>query len=157
MVEKVFGSGISTSMANRLKTWEQLLPDRYILIQAMLGVDTKTVFDPEPVPDTLREKMEHMAVQGGFCTLRQVARTLGLKQYEVNAILRHYGMAPFWREEIPGKSQTPRRGLLRCTVDEAELERVRQYSQELGYRCEGAFALDCVRYVMEQGDTPHKD
>ena len=80
-----------------------------------------------------------------------------MKQYEVNAILRHYGMAPFWREEIPGKSQTPRRGLLRCTVDEAELERVRQYSQELGYRCEGAFALDCIRYVMEQGNTPHKD
>ena len=149
-VAKRFGASITTSMMNRIKTWEQLLPDRYILIQAMLGVDTKTVFDPEPVPDTLREKMEHMAVQGGFCTLRQVARTLGLKQYEVNAILRHYGMAPFWRAEIPGKSQTARRGLLRCTVDEAELERIRQYSQELGYRCEGAFALDCVRYVMEQ-------
>lgn len=156
-VEKAFGANISTSMANRLKTWEQLLPDRYILIQAMLGVDTKTVFDPEPVRNNLREKMERMAAQGGFCTLRQVARTLGLKQYEVNAILRHYNMAPFWRPEIPGKSQTVRRGLLRCTVDEAELERIRQYSQELGYRCEGAFALDCVRYVMEQGNMPHKD
>ena len=156
MIERVFGSSISTSMANRLKTWEQLVPDRYILIQAMLGLPTKTVFAPEPVPDKLREKMECMAAQGGFCTLRQVARTLGLKQYEVNAILRHYGMAPFWREEIPGKSQTARRGLLRCTVDEAELERIRQDSQELGYRCEGAFALDCIRYVMEQGDTPYK-
>lgn len=157
MTERVFGSSISTSMANRLKTWEQLVPDRYIMIQAMLGLPTKNVFDPEPVPDKLREKMECMAAQGGFCTLRQVARAIGLKQYEVNAILRHYGMAPFWREEIPGKSQTARRGLLRCTVDEAELERIRQYSQELGYRCEGAFALDCIRYVMEQGDTPHKD
>ena len=147
-VEKAFGANITTSMMNRLKTWEQLVPDRYILIQAMLGVDTKTVFDPEPVPDKLREKMERMAAQGGFCTLRQVARAIGLKQYEVNAILRHYNMAPFWREEIPGKSQTARRGLLRCTVDEAELERIRQYSRELGYRCEGAFALDCMRYVM---------
>ena len=155
-VEKAFGAHITTSMANRLKVWEQLLPDRYIMIQAMLGLHTKTVFDPEPVPDKLREKMERMVAQGGFCTLRQVARTLGLKQYEVNAILRHYNMAPFWREEIPGKSQTVRRGLLRCTVDEAELERIRQYSQELGYRCEGVFALDCIRYVMEQEDTPHK-
>ena len=120
-VEKAFGAHITTSMANRLKVWEQLLPDRYIMIQAMLGLHTKTVFDPEPVPDKLREKMERMVAQGGFCTLRQVARTLGLKQYEVNAILRHYNMAPFWREEIPGKSQTVRRGLLRCTVDEAEL------------------------------------
>lgn len=157
MIDRVFGSIISTSMANRLKTWEQLVPDRYILIQAMLGLSTKTVFDPEPVTDKLREKMERMAAQGRFCTLRQVARFIGLKQYEVNAILRHYSMAPFWREEIPGKSQTARRGLLRCTVDEAELERIRQYSQELGYRCEGAFALDCIRYMMEQGDTPHKD
>ena len=150
-------SSISTSMANRLKTWEQLVPDRYIMIQAMLGLPTKNVFDPEPVPDKLREKMECMAAQGGFCTLRQVADKLHLKQYEVNAILRHYGMAPFWREEIPGKNQTARRGLLRCTVDEAELERIRRYSQELGYRCEGAFALDCIQYVMEQGNTPHKD
>lgn len=157
MIERVFGSSISTSMANRLKVWEQLLPDRYILIQAMLGLSTKTVFDPEPVRDNLREKMERMAAQGRFCTLRQVARILRLKQYEVNAILRHYNMAPFWRAEIPGKNQTARRGLLRCTVDEAELERIRRYSQELGYRCEGAFALDCIRYVMEQGDTPHKD
>lgn len=156
-VEKVFGSNITTSMMNRLKVWEQLLPDRYIMIQAMLDLPTKTVFDPEPVRDNLREKMERMAAQGRFCTLRQVARILGLKQYEVNAILRHYNMAPFWRAEIPGKNQTARRGLLRCTVDEAELERIRRYSQELGYRCEGAFALDCIRYVMEQGNTPHKD
>mgnify|MGYP002991373653 FL=1 len=104
MIERMFGSSISTSMMNRLKTWEQLVPDRYILIQAMLGLPTKTVFDPEPVPDKLREKIERMAAQGGFCTLRQVARILGLKQYEVNAILRHYNMAPFWRSEIPGKS-----------------------------------------------------
>lgn len=156
-VEKAFGANISTSMMNRIKTWEQLVPDRYIMIQALLDLPTKTVFDPEPVPDKLREKMERMAAQGGFCTFRQVADKLHLKQYEVNAILRQYNMAPFWRPEIPGKNQAPRRGLLRCTVDEAELERIRQYSQELGYRCEGAFALDCVRYVMEQGDTPHKD
>ena len=79
------------------------------------------------------------------------------KYLEERPEITAYGMAPFWREEIPGKSQTARRGLLRCTVDEAELERIRRYSQELGYRCEGAFALDCIRYVMEQGDTPHKD
>lgn len=156
-VEKAFGAHITTCMANRIKTWEQLVPDRYIMIQAMLGMPTKTVFDPESIRDELREKIEHMAAQGGFCTLRQVANELHLKQYEVNAILRHYGIEPFWRPEIPGKSQTARRGLLRCTVDEAELERIRRYSQELGYRCEGAFALDCIRYVMEQGDTPHKD
>lgn len=149
-VAKRFGTSITTSMMNRIKTWEQLLPDRYILIQAMLDLPTKTVFDTEPIRDNLREKIGRMAEQGGFCTLRQVARSLGMKQYEVNAILRYYDMDPFWREVPAGKNQTARKGVLRCTMDEAELERIRQYSQELGYHCAGAFALDCVRYVMEQ-------
>lgn len=154
-VAKGFGASITTSMMNRIKTWEQLLPDRYILIQAMLDLPTNTVFDPKPIRDKLREKIGRMAGQGGFHTLRQVAGKLHLKQYEVNAILRYYNMAPFWREEIPGKSQTARKGILRCTVDEEELEHIRQYSQEMGYHCAGAFALDCVRYVMEQmGERP---
>ena len=154
-VKRVFGESISGTMMNRIKTWEQLLPDRYILIQAMLDLNTKTVFDPEPIRDNLREKIGRMAKQGGFCTLRQVAGELRLKQYEVNAILRYYDMDPFWREVPAGKSQTARKGILRCTVDEAELERIRQYSQGLGYRCAGAFALDCVRFVMEQVELSH--
>ena len=154
-VKRVFGKNISGTMMNRVKTWEQLLPDRYILIQAMLDLNTKTVFDPEPIRDNLREKIGRMAKQGGFCTLRQVAGELRLKQYEVNAILRYYDMDPFWREVPAGKSQTARKGILRCTVDEAELERIRQYSQGLGYRCAGAFALDCVRFVMEQVELSH--
>ena len=154
-VERVFGDNISGTMVNRIKTWEQLLPDRYILIQAMLDLPTKTVFGPEPIRDNLKEKIERMAKQGGFYTLRQVAKDMNLKQYEVNAILRYYDMDPFWREVPAGKSQTVRTGILRCTVDETELERIRQYSQEMGYHCAGAFALDCVRYVMEQmGERP---
>lgn len=149
-VERVFGDNISGTMVNRIKTWEQLLPDRYILIQAMRDLPTKTVFAPEPIRDNLKEKIERMAKQGGFYTLRQVAKDMNLKQYEVNAILRYYDMDPFWREVPAGKSQTARTGILRCTVDETELERIRQYSQEMGYHCAGAFALDCVRYVMEQ-------
>lgn len=93
-VERVFGDNISGTMVNRIKTWEQLLPDRYILIQAMLDLPTKTVFGPEPIRDNLKEKIERMAKQGGFYTLRQVAKDMNLKQYEVNAILRYYDMVP---------------------------------------------------------------
>ena len=155
-VAKRFGASITTSMMNRIKTWEQLLPDRYILIQAMLDLPTKAVFGPEPIRDKLREKIERMAKQGGFCTLQQVAGELHLKQYEVNAILRYYDMDPFWREVPAGKSQTARKGVLRCTVDEAELERIRQSSHELGYHCAGAFALDCMRYVMEKAELSRR-
>lgn len=49
-VKRVFGENISGTMMNRIKTWEQLLPDRYILIQAMLGLHIKTVFGPGAHP-----------------------------------------------------------------------------------------------------------
>ncbi len=150
MTEKIFGAGINTSMMNRIGSWEQLLPDRYIMIQAVLDLPTRTVFGQEAVVDKLKQRIDRMAEKGGFCTLKQVAAKLKRKPYEVNAILRFYGMEPFWREMPKGKSRTPRKGLLRCTVDEEELARIVQCSKELGYRCEGAFALDCVRYVMEQ-------
>lgn len=150
MTEKIFGANISTSMMNRIRSWEQLLPDRYIMLQSMLDLPTRIVFAQEPVMDVLKQKIDRMAERGGFCTLKQVAAKLGRKPYEVNAILRFYGMEPFWREMPKGKSRKARKGLLRCTVDEEELARIVQCSKELGYRCEGAFALDCVRYVMEQ-------
>ena len=130
-------------------------PDRYILIQAMLDLPTKAVFVPKPIRDKLREKIERMAARGGFCTLRQVAGELHLKHYEVNAILRYYDMPPFWREEIPGKGPVTRKGILRCAVNEEELKRIKACSKSMGYRSEGVFALDCVRYVMEQmGERP---
>lgn len=155
MVEQIFGPHISTSLMNRLKTWEQLLPDRYIMIQAMLDLPTKAVFATKPIRDKLREKIERMAARGGFCTLRQVAGELHLKHYEVNAILRYYDMPPFWREEIPGKGPVSRKGILRCAVNEEELKRIKACSKSMGYRSEGVFALDCVRYVMEQmGERP---
>jgi len=150
MTAKIFGANISTSMMNRLRSWEQLLPDRYIMVQAMLDLPTRAVFAQEPVLDMLKQQIDRMAEQGGFCTLKQVAAKLERKPYEVNAILRFYGVEPFWREMPTGKSQKARKGLLRCTVDEEELSRIVRYSKELGYRCEGAFALDCVRYVMEK-------
>lgn len=110
------------------------------------------MFTQEPVVDVLKQEIDRMAGKGGFCTLRQITAKLGRKPYEVNAILRFYGMEPFWREMPNGKSRKARKGLLRCTVDEEELAQIVQYSKELGYRCEGAFALDCVRYVMKKAD-----
>ena len=88
VVKKIFGENISGTMMNRIKTWEQLLPDRYILIQAMLDLPTKTVFDPEPIWDNLREKIGRMAKQGGFCTLRQVAGELRLPRLYRPALYR---------------------------------------------------------------------
>ena len=92
-----------------------------------------------------------MAAEGGFCTMKQVAEQLGVKRYELNTLLRYYGMEAFWMPPTKGKHTVARTALLRCTLEQEELDRIECVSKELGYRCSGAFALDCVRYVMNSG------
>lgn len=149
VVARVVGDSLTTDMVNRLRFWEQLLPDRYILLQAMLGLPTKTVFSSEPVDIPLKRKIERMAEQGGFTTQRQVAAKLKLRLYEVNTILKYYGIEPFWREMPKAKEETARHGKIVCTINEDELERIKAYSEKLGYRCVGTFALECIRYVIQ--------
>ena len=43
VVKQHFGEKMPNDAVIRIKQWKQLMPDRYILIQAMLGIDTKTV------------------------------------------------------------------------------------------------------------------
>lgn len=76
VIERVFGTHITTVMMNRIQMWEQLLPDRYIMIQAMLGMSTKTVFSSNPIQDTLKVTLERMAAKKVFRTRKQLADEL---------------------------------------------------------------------------------
>lgn len=150
-VDQCFGGSLDASMVNRIVQWKQLLPDRYILLQVMIGMPTAEVFGDKAAPDCLRERLERIAAERRFCTIKQVAEQLNLKRYELNTLLHHYGMEAFWMRPEKSKHAVARKGLLRCTVDESERELIEQRAKELGYRCAGAFVLDCVRYVMKRG------
>ena len=149
-VEKVFGKKIPNDALTRIKHWDQLLPDRYIYIQALLGMPSKQVFDDEPVEDLLLSEIRKLEQQGGFTTLREVARILNRKPYEVKNVFQYYGIDPIWHAVPSGKNTVAKNASLRCNVPAEELKQIRETARILGYRGEGPFALDCVRYVMEQ-------
>jgi len=155
-VQESFGDTLDAGMVNRITRWKQLLPDRYILLQTMIGAPTELVFGEEPLPDRLKEQLQNMAAEGGFCTMKQVAERLKVKRYELNTLLRYYGMEPFWMPPTKGKHTVARTALLRCTLEREELDRIEAVSKELGYRCSGAFVMDCVRYIMELTERQNK-
>lgn len=148
-VEESFGAAIDPGMVRRIIEWQQLLPDRYILLQAVVGASTDLVFHEEPLPDQQKEQLQALAASGRFCTMKQVAGALKLKPYELNTLARHYNIAPFWRPESKGKSVVPKTAAIRMTLEQEELARIEEMSKQMGYRNIGAFALDCVRYVMD--------
>lgn len=148
IVERCFGHALDAVMVNRIVKWKQLLPDRYILLQAMIGAATEVVFGEEALPDQLHQQLMLMAAEGIFCTMKQVAERIGVKPYELNTLLRCYGMEPFWIPPEKRKYPTPRTALIRCSVGQEEYERIRKRSKEMGYQTVGAYVLDCVRYVM---------
>ena len=149
-VRQVFGDTIRGAMMNRIKRWERQLPERYVLIQAMLGLSSGMVFGEEPVDDPLLAKLRAIPTEGVFTTLKEVAGSLGLQEYEVGALFRQYGLEPFWQKMPRRKEATARAERVICHVTRGELEQIRNVALELGYRSEGPFALECVRYVMEQ-------
>ena len=149
-VEKVFGKKIPNDALTRIKHWDQLLPDRYIYIQALLGMPSKQVFDDEPVEDLLLSAIRKLEQQGRFTTLREVAQILNRKPYEVKNVFQFYGIDPIWHAVPSGKNTVAKNASLRCNVPAEELNQIRETAKMLGYRGEGPFALDCVRYVMEQ-------
>jgi len=155
-VQESFGDTLDVGMVNRITRWKQLLPDRYILLQVITDASTRLVFSEEALPDPLKEQLQSMATEGGFCTMKQAAERLRVKHYELNTLLRYYGMEPFWMPPTKGKHTVARTALLRCTLEQEELDRIEEISKELGYRCSGAFALDCVRYVMELSERRNK-
>ena len=156
VVRKHFGVKMPNDAIVRIKQWKQLLPDRYILIQAMLGIDTKTVFDGAPVEDSLFNRIRELERRGGFTTLKRVAQELGMKPYEVKNAFQHYNLEPIWHAIPTKKESVAKNASFSCRVPEDELQKIRAYAQQLGYRGEGPFALDCVRYVMEQRKTGEK-
>ena len=151
LVKKHFESEmITTPVMNRIKTWKTMLPDRYILIQTMLGLSSMEVFGEEPVPDPQRVMMEQMAAQGGLQTQKQVMDATGLKLYELNGLLYEFGLERFWIQTKDRRAMAPRRKHMHIAMDEDELEQIKSYSQNLGFRSVGTFAVACMKYVMTQ-------
>lgn len=153
MVRQCFGSALDASMIKRIIQWEQLLPERYILLQTMIGAPTEVVFRKEALPDRIREQLVYMAAEQLFCTMKQVAERLHVRPYELNTLIRYYEMEPFWVPVEKRKHEIPRTALIRCSVEQDEFDRISRKSKEMGYQAVGPYVLDCVRYVMGQSDS----
>ena len=152
-VEQAFGAGLDGGVALRMERWEHLLPDRYILLQTMIGLPAEIVFSETPIQDDMKERMLKAAAEKKFRTYTQAAQELGLKRYELNVLLRTYGMEPFWMVPLKGKSKEVRSSFIRFVLDEDERQEIDAFSKEMGYRCVGHFAMHCIRYVMQQEKT----
>ncbi len=150
MIELAFGNAVSTNMVNRIRKWEQLVPDRYILIQAMLGIQTSEIFNSAPIEDSLYRKLLRCIRDGKYQTLKSISEEMMISSSDVRILFKSYELYPTWRELPKRKERISKNGLLRCTVDEKELEKIRIFARKMGYQSEGPFALDCVRYIMEQ-------
>jgi len=149
-VELAFNKRLTSDMALRIERWEYVMPDRFILLQTLIGLPTETVFDENPVQDDLRLMLEKAAAEGRFETHGEAAKRLGLKRYQLNSLVYRYGMEPFWLVPLKGKRPEDRRAHISFTLDKAEKEEIEEFSKSRGYRCVGNIAMHCIQYVMKQ-------
>lgn len=151
LVRKEFGSTqLTTPVMNRIKNWKTLVPDRFILLQTMLGFSTLDVFSTKPMRDPLEERLRNLEKQGGFRTQKQVMAEMGLRAFELNALIREFKMEKFWIGGEAERTMKARTKRVHISLSESEIAELRAAAEQLGYRGLSQFAVDSMRSVIQQ-------
>jgi len=143
-VERVFGREIARGVMVRLGSYKTLLPDRYVLIQGLIGMSTKEMLGDE-IEDRLKLNIQKMSERSQMQSLKIVVRELELKEWEVRMLCRYYSIEPFWMEKGKGKNKVAKTGKLVIMVDERELDEMKDVAKRMGFRNVGDFVMGCVR------------
>jgi len=149
-VRNAFGDKIARGVFNYLRCFKTYLPDRYILMQGLIGMSTKEMLGPE-IQDNLKMKLLEMSGRSQMQSLKLVARELGVVNWRARAMCKYYGIEPFWMEKGKGKSKEKKTGKLVIMVDERELEEMKDMAKRMGFRNVGDFCLNCVRFCRKDG------
>lgn len=154
LIEQVFGPTINMGIMLRIRRFEQLLPDRYILLQGLIGMSTETLFSEYQAADNLWDKMIN-ASMNNHGSARKVASDIGIKEYELYALCQQYGIEPFWSGIARGKVNAEQMRKLSCSVPVSEYERLKQETKRNGYKRIIDYLLGCEKSIHKEENNEH--
>jgi len=146
IVNHVFGNDIDNGKMLRIKRFEQLLADRYILLQGLLGLSVEDFLSNSIIKDELKDSIQNLSGHKRFSTLKQYANELNLKEYEVVSLCKYYGIPPFWVEKNTWKHDGTINKKIVCTVSQREYEQIVESAKKYGFSSPGEFLVKSSIY-----------
>ena len=148
LIEQVFGTTINMGIMLRIRRFEQLLPDRYILLQGLIDLSTERLFSDYKADDALREKIVNASVNN-HGSARKIATDIGLKEYELYSLCQQYGIEPFWSGVGRGKANAEPMKKLSLSLPKSEYERLRIETKSNGYKRIIDYLLGCEKSLRK--------
>lgn len=143
LVKQVFGTETSVYTLNRIVKWNLSSPERYIMLQGMIGLTTEAMFSENAIPDYMRVRLEEFQTTGVQYGKKQLAEQLGVKPYQLDILARNYGIQPFWKGAKA--TEQPKTKMLKLYLTEDEHQRIRGQAKKLGFPSASDYVKFCIR------------
>lgn len=144
LVKQVFGTEASVYTLNRIVKWNLSSPERYIMLQGMIGLTTEAMFSENAILDYMKVRLEEFQATGVQYGKKQLAEQLDVKPYQLDILARNYGIQPFWKGAKA--TEQPKTRMLKLYLTEDEHQRIRERAKKLSF----SSASDYVKFCIQQ-------
>ena len=108
-VKEVFGERITAAHARRLRKMEIATPEEYALLSILLHMKPEALFEDEPIPLSIFEKMKTLSTSGRILTKAAIAEKLQIHPEQVGAYAKRFSIQPFWVQSGCSKPKAERK------------------------------------------------
>lgn len=108
-VKEVFGERITAAHARRLRKMEIATPEEYALLSILLHMKPEALFEDEPIPLSIFEKMKTLSTSGRILTKAAIAEELQIHPEQVGAYAKRFSIQPFWVQSGCSKPKAERK------------------------------------------------
>ena len=108
-MKEVFGERITAAHARRRRKMEIATPEEYALLSILLHMKPEALFEDEPIPLFIFEKMKTLSTSGRILTKAAIAEELQIHPEQVGAYAKRFSIQPFWVQSGCSKPKSERK------------------------------------------------
>lgn len=139
----------SKNLLHLLREWRLSTPDRYILIQCLIGLSTRKMLSHKSIRyDAARTVLLKMKEGDYIVTPAHIAKTLGIAPHRVPEIARKCGVEPFWKYGSGAERVTYKR--IHVNVSKDEYDIIEAFRKKRSSMKMAAFIRE---YLLQQAET----
>lgn len=148
LIREAFGDEMSAFVLNRIIKWNLTSPERYVLLQDLIGLSASTMFSAVPIEDQLCCRLKGLAKTGIIYGKKALAEELGLKSFQLDTLAKRYGIEPFWEKNTA--STEKKVDMIKLYLTSGERQEIHQAAHQLGFRYDNHFVKFCIDKVLQE-------
>jgi len=152
-VFEVFNGRLDNRYMRRLRHFELMRPDKYIMLQGLIGLSFDEFLSYGEINDPMLEKLKVIRDKNDLISIGQLANEMSLKTNEVRQLCKYYHIEPFWIEKYKCERFTNVvKKRISVTVTDEEYEIICKKARKYGLKSPGEYL---VQVAIREDNKAH--